>query len=259
MKHPQRIIFILLFLFLLSQFVGIALIKHYETNKLPFALERPDVTEKGAAFTIALMIGVATAIVLIFARFRLSKLWKVWFFLASGLVIGVSIAVFLQETLALLISYVFAFFKVFKRNIIIHNLTEVFAYGALAVLFSPLLNAFWATMLLLAVSIYDIWAVWGTKHMVKLAKFQEKAQVFAGFFIPYGKKTAILGGGDIAFPLIFIGTLYTTFGLKTFIMPIFVTAALGGLFLISKKKRYYPAMPFLTIGCLVGYGVLLLF
>ena len=96
MKHPQRIIFILLFLFLLSQFVGIALIKHYETNKLPFALERPDVTEKGAAFTIALMIGVATAIVLIFARFRLSKLWKVWFFLASGLVIGVSIAVFLQ-------------------------------------------------------------------------------------------------------------------------------------------------------------------
>ena len=129
----------------------------------------------------------------------------------------------------------------------------------------------------LLISAYDIYAVWKSKHMVTLAKFQTSSKVFAGLSIPYkmpkkeakkktGKvvkiekiKTAILGGGDIAFPLIFAGVVMKQVGfLTSLIIPVFVSAALLILFIKSKKDRFYPAMPFLSFGCLVGYGFVLL-
>ena len=72
---------------------------------------------------------------------------------------------------------------------------------------------------------YDAYSVWKSKHMIKMAKFQAKSKVFAGLLVPYkknreesklpkkgkvsfkGVKTAILGGGDVAFPLLFIGAV----------------------------------------------------
>ena len=80
-------------------------------------------------------------------------------------------------------------------------------------------------------------------------------------------KTAVLGGGDIGFPLIFAGVVMKGLMLtnselagflKALIIPIFSALALLVLLTESKKDRFYPAMPFLTIGCLAGYIVLLL-
>jgi len=80
-------------------------------------------------------------------------------------------------------------------------------------------------------------------------------------------KTAILGGGDIGFPLIFAGVilkglvltnpLWVSF-LKIVIVTLFTSLALLWLLVKSEKNKFYPAMPFLTAGCLAGYGVLLL-
>jgi len=36
------------------------------------------------------------------------------------------------------------------------------------------------------------------------------------------------------------------------------TIALGFLFFLGKKDRFYPAMPFITTGCLIGYGIIFL-
>jgi hypothetical protein len=141
--------------------------------------------------------------------------------------------------------------------------------------------------------------------MVKMAKFQTKSKVFAGLLIPYTpkeqtaesvkltqpktsktfdiksgkveKKNAILGGGDIAFPLIFAGVvmqniankLYTNFGLtleaaksiafqQSLIITLTTTIAIALLFVFAKKDKFYPAMPIVTAGCLIGYGIVLL-
>jgi len=126
----------------------------------------------------------------------------------------------------------------------------------------------------LLISIYDIYAVWKSKHMVKLARFQTSSRAFAGLSIPYkppkkedkkklGKvekiKTAILGGGDIAFPLIFAGVVMKSTGfLTSLIIPIFVSITLLILLVKSKEDRFYPAMPFLSLGCLAGYGFIIL-
>ncbi len=123
-------------------------------------------------------------------------------------------------------------------------------------------------------------AVWKSKHMIKLAKFQQKSKLFAGLLLQYGgKKTkskgvktkaknAILGGGDIAFPLLFSATVMEDLILKglpkniafvqTSIITLFVAIALTILLLKSQKDKFYPAMPFISIGCILGYIILLL-
>jgi hypothetical protein len=77
---------------------------------------------------------------------------------------------------------------------------------------------------------------------------------------------AILGGGDVIFPIITSGVVLMTksinlpLGLSPFIggfwPAIFVTfgATLGLtlLFLFSEKKKFYPAMPFITAGIFLG-------
>ena len=138
-------------------------------------------------------------------------------------------------------------------------------------------------VLLLIISVYDAFAVWQSKHMVKLAKFQSGTNLFAGLLISIGGKRgtkqrakkvagkvkrkgkrvreAILGGGDIAFPLIFAGVIMESLVvgvgkevafLKTLIIPLVLAAVLLILLIKGKEGHFYPAMPFLTIGMYLG-------
>ena len=128
-----------------------------------------------------------------------------------------------------------------------------------------------------------MWAVWKSGIMQKMAKYQiNKLKIFSGFFVPYlskqmrtkikgWKKTmkktelkkkkikiniAILGGGDIIFPIITAGVMLKTLGLGSAILVILgATLGLGYLFFFSEKKKFYPAMPFITGGILVGIAL----
>ena len=74
--------------------------------------------------------------------------------------------------------------------------------------------------------------------------------------VPYGKKkAAILGGGDIGFPLLFTVVIYKSLGLSALVIPLFVALALFLLLVKGKKDRYYPAMPYLSAGCIAGYFI----
>ena len=123
--------------------------------------------------------------------------------------------------------------------------------------------------------IYDIYAVWHSQHMAHMAQFQASSGIFAGLLLPYLPKkivlthqparetkhirTAILGGGDIGFPMIFAGVVMKTAGVpSSLLIALGATVALFGLLWYGQKKRFYPAMPFLTVGCLAGYALSLL-
>jgi len=64
---------------------------------------------------------------------------------------------------------------------------------------------------------------------------------------------AILGGGDVVFPIITAGVVLLTYGFFYSMFVIF-GAALGLLYLFinSQKKKFYPAMPFITAGIFLG-------
>lgn len=266
MKHRFSVICLLLLLFFLAQVIGLIVTQHYiqQEQALPLGIERPQIDPQTSYISLFLILLVATGIALILLHFRLFLVWKVWFLLSIFLTLVISFAVFFSSTLALVFAFILSLWRIFKPNAIIHNLTELFIYGALAAIFVPLLNLVSISILLVLISVYDYIAVRKTTHMVKLAKSQGEAKVFAGLLIPYGKNVALLGGGDIGFPLLFsaVSMVHFKLGLldwRVYIIPLCVGLLLLALFVKGEKKKYYPAMPYISLGCLLGLLILLLF
>jgi presenilin-like A22 family membrane protease len=300
MKHNVEVTALLVIAFLLIQFFGLftisenavvavspegnVTVEHQDT----VVGERPEI--EGWVSLAYIMFGVLTGtlLILLFIRFRQFKLWKAMYFLAVWLASSITLGVFIYAEIALLVAFMLAMLEMYRTNLFIHNLTELFIYPGIALLFVPLLNVQWAAILLVVISAYDMFAVWKSKHMVTLAKFQTKSRAFAGFVIPYGKtggirsikgrmpeeiggkgdiKTAILGGGDIAFPLLFAGVVFDwlirSAGLpkgiallESSIISMFAALALLLLFIKARKDKFYPAMPFISVGCFAGLVVI---
>jgi presenilin-like A22 family membrane protease len=298
MKHTFIITLVLVAIFFLAQVIGLGITGSYvdvektaETGELAWkpllqvgeteVIARPEIEKESSTFIYILAaIIIGTALILLIVKFKKMGWWKVWYFLAVVLCLSIAFNAFMNTILAIVLGILFAMYKIFRPAVIVHNFTELFIYGGLVAIFVPVLNVFWAFMLLLVISAYDMFAVWKSRHMIKMAKAQTQAKIFAGLFIPYGAgcvkaravntakkpkvvrgdvKTAILGGGDIGFPLLFAAVVMKEIGfMNALIIPVCVTVALFFLFMISKKGRFYPAMPFLTIGCIVGYVLTLI-
>jgi presenilin-like A22 family membrane protease len=289
MKHAVKITIFLVILFLATQFVGLIVTSRYvdaiqtvETGELSWKplpniggvdLERPDIDPAKSVLYIIGAVILGTILILILIKWKRINLWKLWFFVAVSLCLHVAFSAFIPANYSLVLALILAFIKVYRPNIFIHNFTELFIYSGLAVIFVPVMNLFAAFVLMILLSIYDMYAVWKSKHMVSMAKFQTKSGVFAGVLMPYKMpslkprakkgvvkmKMAILGGGDLGFPLIFAGVVFKSVGLyQAMIIPVFAAIALLLLLLLGKKDRFYPAMPFISAGCFVGYIATLL-
>lgn len=313
MKHSALVTFFLVFIFLVSQIVGLFLIKSISGNVIVdengkkviapdagLAEFTPKTEGAGSLLYIVIAIGIGTVLVLLIAKYNKVNIWKVWFFFAVAMATGIALKVLLKDVLFGLLVYLpwiigglLALAKLLWRNVIVYNVAEILMYAGIALILAPILTVFWAILLLVLISAYDMYAVWKSKHMVTMAKFQQGTNVFAGLMIPYKRKAtmsgkvasktaregkvplskgeptvAILGGGDVAFPLIFEGVILRDLILKgatpalAFAQSLIIvgttTIALALLFYFAKKDRFYPAMPFISAGCLLGWLVLLL-
>src|SRR3989338_6344168 len=145
MKHNVKITLILLLMFVVAQFIGLYVVDYYSPVKivegnvvnvtapdLPFGLETPELKEK-KDFNYAFV-----SILLAFVIF---------------------------------ISLLLAYSKIYKRNIIIHNFTELLVYPGIAAIFVPILNIYTISLMLIFISVYDAWAVWHSGIMQKMAKY----------------------------------------------------------------------------------------
>ncbi|MBI2141727.1 hypothetical protein HYU16_04885 [Candidatus Woesearchaeota archaeon] len=304
MKHTVPVSAVLLSMFLAAQIIGLFVVSSYvdadaskmATEKagrpvsvyeaLPYNMERPNLAPDTSFIFLGAAIAVGTLLLLLIIKFRKVSLWKIWFSLALVITLTVAFSSFLPKVVAAILAIIIAYFRVLKPNILAHNLGELFIYGGLAAIFVPVLNIKSATILLLLVAAYDFFAVFASKHMIALAKFQAANSMFAGLFVPkqlslksavspikpeqpataklplkekYSDSGdyAVIGGGDIGFPLLFAGAALATFGFyKTLIIPVAAAAALTILLAIGKRGKFYPAMPFIAVGCFVGYGIL---
>ena len=298
MKHSVKIVLLLLLMFFITQMIGLAVINAYAANNynIPYGLSPPkEVNHAASLASISFAIIFAVLLMLLLMKLKTAWFLRLWFFLVITLALGITFnslffmttldstyvdLFFFKPTLSSLLSLIVAlplsFLKVFKRNILIHNLTELLVYPGIAVIFVPLLNLWAAVVLLILISLYDMYAVWHSGFMQKMAKYQIRdLKIFSGFFVPYLKKKerdilnntpsaklktkkikvnlAILGGGDVVFPMILAGVVLRQFGfLSAIIVSLCAVLALLGLFYISKKGKFYPAMPFIAAGCFIG-------
>ncbi len=289
MKHSFKITVLLLLFFLLAQFLGLAILNQYIDQdktlaegktifkELPIG-ERPPLEERTSYFPVILAILIGTGFLWLLIKYKLIWLWKFWFLVAVIVSLAIAFSALIKPELALILALILGLWKIFKPNFWVQNLTELFVYGGLAAIFVPLFNLWSAIILLILISIYDAYAVWKSKHMIVLAKSQSKSGMFAGLVLPYRiskfiplkikqkagtikktikVRTAILGGGDLGFPLIFSGVILKEFGLwQALIIPIFAMMGLAVLFWKAEEKKFYPAMPFISVGCFTGLGLI---
>jgi presenilin-like A22 family membrane protease len=211
---------------------------------------------------------------------------RTWFFLVTVIALSISISAITKiwnienYWIALLIALPLATLKLVRPSIIIHNGTELLIYPGLAAIFVQILSPIYIILFLILIAIYDFWAVWRSQLMQRMAKFQMKEmKVFGGFFIPYltkeirqkiinSKKSkkqikvpiAILGGGDIVFPIITAGVFMNYFGLTPALFVI-CGAFLGLAYLLvnSHKKKFYPAMVYITPAILIALAIWFIF
>lgn len=290
MKYNTKIIAILLGMFILAQILGIIVAQVYLSHPLPYGVAPPKETSpEYNAFSIVIAILIGAAIMMFLIKFKAEIFLRLWFFVVVSIAIAITLnALFLLTPLkfaqyfsliAIILALILAYVKVFVRNIKVHNLTEIAVYPGVASLFIPILNIYSAVILLVLISIYDIYAVWHAGFMQKMAKYQiQQVRVFAGFFVPFvgknqkalllkskskGKKVkvsvAILGGGDVVFPIILAGVVLAQFGLiSALIISLGASVSLALLFYYSQKGKFYPAMPFISAGCFIALGVVYL-
>ncbi len=270
-------------MFLITQFIGLAVVSSYSRTNLPYGMQPPQEIEPSKTLiSIIMSFAIAITFILILIKYKWKFFIRAWFFVVVLLALAIVFNAILKnctnhsEIIAILFATPLAFIKIYRPNFLIHNLTEILIYPGIAAVFVPILNWWTIIVLLILISIYDVWAVWHSGIMQKMAKFQMKElKILGGFMVPsISKKVmaqikkmkksksekpkkikislAILGGGDIVFPIIAAGVFLREFGL----MPaLFVTlgafSGLTYLFIISKKK-FYPAMPFITAGIFLG-------
>ncbi len=237
----------------------------------------PDVESIIISFIFSFVIAVSLVFLLIKVNARF--ILRAWFFIVVVIALGISITAFLPSIsyaawIGLGAGALLAFLKFFRRGFLTHNVTELLIYPGIAAVFVPILGVIGIIILLILISVYDMWAVWKSKIMQKMARYQmDKLNIFGGFFIPYASKkvkekiknyktagknlekmrfkvnVAILGGGDIIFPIIASGVILKTWGfLPAIITTLGAFAGLTGLLFFSEKKKFYPAMPFITAG-----------
>ena len=250
-------------------------------------MEPPQIEKQASLISIIIAFTIAILFVFLLTKLKAALFMRLWFFAVIAIVLGITMNALLSKfipyssLISFLIALPLSFFKIFKRNMYVHNITELLVYPGIAVVFVPLLSVWTIILLLILISAYDIWAVWHSGFMQKMAKFQiNELKLFAGFFVPYLSKKqrqqikeakmknvkgklksmkvniAILGGGDVVFPIITAGIILRTMGfIPALIVSICATIALGTLFVYAKKKKFYPAMPFITAGLFVGIAL----
>lgn len=287
MKHNLKITFLLILMFIVTQLIGLAVVNFYlnPENTLPFGLDNKNVSPHSNFLSIlpSILFSFVLAIFLVFLlmKYKVTIVLRIWFtlvtILAIALFFNVVFSSFSNSSLiALIISIPLAILKLYHRNFVIHNLTELIIYPGIAAVFVPLFNIITVIIILILIAIYDAWAVWHSGIMQKMAKYQmNQLKVFGGFFVPYIPKKlkekiklikssksknkkikitlAILGGGDIVFPIIASGVILKFWGIfPALLTTLFATLSLCGLMFFGKKKKFYPAMPFITTGLIIG-------
>jgi len=309
MKYNYQVIGLLVALFFLTQVIGLGLLSQDIIVEItpegevevvhPDTVigERPEVEGGESVLFVLLGVFLGTILILLIIRFAKVFIWRALFFVAVITTTTIALGVLISAIYAFVIALILTIVKVFRPNIFAHNLTELLIYSGIAIVFVPIFTIEWAIVLLLVISGYDAFAVWQSRHMIKMAKFQTKSRLFAGIVISGDmgsvksvkgkvkrrvkktkrkmkrvKKTvneAILGGGDIAFPLIFSGVVMEGLireglskqmaYLQVLTIPIVLAVVIFLLLVKGEKGKFYPAMPFITAGCLLGWGITLLF
>lgn len=224
-----------------------------------------------SAWQFILMFAVATVILLIILKY-FKKPWLIQglFYLAiiEGLLFFSQAFFDWPYFLYVVVFFLLAWF--FYRNILIHNVIIVLAVSAIAVIFGLNFMPSAVILILLFLAVYDFWAVYKTKHMVKMFRGMAEAKVHFSIIIPQNfkglfKKTKtvspstefmFLGTGDLALPAILVVSSLKISQLTALLTGLGAVCGfvfLYILFITQAKRAPMPGLPPIILGTLLGF------
>ncbi|OGM99239.1 MAG: hypothetical protein A2915_02785 [Candidatus Yanofskybacteria bacterium RIFCSPLOWO2_01_FULL_41_34] len=171
--------------------------------------------------------------------------------------------------------FIVAIFVLIK-NVLVHNVGIILAIAGIGSLLGLAISPGTAIIVMVALSFYDIIAVYVTKHMVSMAKNMIESGAIFGFIIPsqmngffFHKREAqnqvaaggqfmILGSGDIGLPVVLASSVAGYSLDSAIIVAVF---SLAGLFIThlifvnQKERKAMAALPPIATMAIIGYLV----
>jgi len=219
-----------------------------------------------------LLLFVIATLIIIFILKYVKKPWLIqglfYFAILEGLLIF-SKAYFTYPAYLYFLVFLVIVWLIYK-NVFVHNIVIVFAVSAISVIFGLSLSPSMAIIILLILAIYDFWAVYKTKHMIKMFKGLSESKVHFSLIIPekykgiftklkdvkMNSEFLFLGTGDLAIPAIFVVSalkISITTAFYTSLGAILGLIILYTLFVVQEHRKPMPGLPPIIMGCLVGY------
>jgi presenilin-like A22 family membrane protease len=216
---------------------------------------------------------VATALMLFFLKaFKGKFLFQMFF--GGAVIFGAQgpLGLIVSPWQAFLISFLVVGLRFALPRIWTQNLAIILAAAGIAASLGMSVEPNLVILILILLSIYDVVAVYKTRHMVKLFKGIAERGVYLALIIPdkisgwgnkfigagKNKNYVFIGTGDLALPLFFSVSAFP-FGIIHSVA--IVTGAILGLladhlfFVTQKKRKPIPALPFIAFFSIMGYLV----
>jgi len=263
-------------LFSLTLFLGIAtalkINRFLETEEISISPINP------WQFLFSFLIGTLLILIISFlikSKPRKGKVFKILFIFVIFWGAIIVLSLWLGDIPALALTGLLIFLWLKRPSVLVHNLCIILGIAGVGAALGLRIEPKIMVALLIIFSIYDFIAVYKTKHMVKMAKEMIEHQAILALVIPRkvsdfkgrleeiktGGKFLILGGGDIAFPLLFCVSLIRQDILSSLIVAVFSLIGLFFSYLIftsQKIKRPIPALPPIALFSILGFLITLL-
>ncbi len=262
-KDNSFIIYLII-IFIIIQIIGLIVSNYYSKTGAVRGVITSDPNDIVNALFIIGEILVFTGVLLLLKKyFKSGNYLFVFEFLALFAGMVVVFQIFLSYLISMLLAFVLLWIKSilsnhitkFKKiNLWFNNFLLGIAIAGAGSIIGLSLGILPVIIFLILLSIYDIIAVFYTKHMVVLAKMFIKKKIALTFSIPSKKKIYQLGGGDIVVPLVvsssylFLLLKYVSFNIAIIpIIGIWVASLLGlvwTFYVLQKGNiKVMPALP----------------
>ena len=224
---------------------------------------------------ILLFVVVLFVIIVKYSGRARNIIFRIFFALAIYTGSQLALSLFFSQGLAALVAIALVIGLFIFQRVILHNIAIVATLAGIGAVLGASVDPFIALIILAALSFYDIWAVYKTKHMIVLAESMISAGAISGLVLPMeskdffsstrniapGPKSMILGSGDVVFPLLLSGAVASYSLSSALIISLFAAIGLWLthiLFVNQAERRPMAALPPIATMTILGYLITLL-
>jgi len=238
--------------FLITQLLGLYVAGFLLEEGIKTTIVSDNPEDIANAIGLIVYILVFTGVILVIIRFfKGGGLFKLLETLAIFSTSVIVFSAFVPEIAFMLAVLLVALRNSIADNLLARNFSAVIAIAGAGAVIGVSIGVVPALVFIALLSVYDLIAVFKTKHMVTMAKSITKRNLAFTIAMPTKEHTFQLGTGDLVIPLVFAVTVLHAG--QNFLLPgLILVASLAGLLLTVEYSsrnvgKALPALPLQTL------------